>query len=193
VKRTRIAATLLVAIALFSISCGSEDKIASVAMGVVTTGGVGTGTYNLIGLGGTLQLAVLANYTSGKQIDETNFSTFTIVPEGYYCVAFSDLTTCAADSAFNMPTPPPAGTTVPTPPQGGITVSSTGMVTAVDPGICSWVNLGTLTQPGWAYTGWYEITATYRGFKSNIVAIPVGSAANAQTNTNGQCGPVPTT
>ena len=51
---------------------------------VVVVGSGGAGTVNLDGLGGTLQLQVLANYTSGKQIDETNFSTYTVTPEGFY-------------------------------------------------------------------------------------------------------------
>jgi len=74
VKRTHVLVTLLVAIALLTTSCGTGDKIASVS---ITANG-NTGTINLAGLGGTLQLKVLANYTSGKWIDETNFSTYTV-------------------------------------------------------------------------------------------------------------------
>lgn len=178
VKRLSILATILAAVAtllisLSSIGCGTGDKIGSVSMQVVGAGGAGT--VNLSGLGGSLQLQVLANYTSGKQIDETNFATFSVTPEGFYNVY---------DNSGNITQQP----TMPTPPQT-LTINKTGMVTAVDPAVCSWVNLGTTQQPGWAYTGDYMITATYRGFSSNPVFIPLASAANGQSGQNGQCGP----
>ena len=81
VKRKQVFATLLVAaISLLSSSCGVGDKVASVSVSAAGT----TGTINLVGLGGTLQLQVNANYTSGKVVDETNFSTYTITAEGFY-------------------------------------------------------------------------------------------------------------
>jgi hypothetical protein len=172
VKRTSILTTILVAISVFSSSCGTGDKIGSVSMQVIGSGGAGT--VNLSGLGGTLQLQVLANYTSGKQIDETNFATYTVTAEGYYCTY---------DSSGNC-----TQNTMPSPPQT-VTLDKTGMISAVDPAICSWVNLGTLTTMSWAYTGDYMITATYRGFTSNPVFIPLASAASGANNTNGQCGP----
>jgi hypothetical protein len=33
------------------------------------------------------------------------------------------------------------------------------------------------------------ITATYRGFTSQPIFIPLSSAASNEANTNGQCGP----
>ena len=174
-KRIRILGTLLAAIALLSTSCGTGDKIGSVSMQVV---GLGTGVINLAGLGQTLQLQVTANYTSGKQIDETNFSTYTVTAEGYFC-NWSD-NACDNPGVDESP--------MPTPPQT-LTINKTGMVAAVDPAVCSWINLGTLTTPGWAYTGDYMIIATYRGFTSNPVFIPLASAANAQPGMNGECGP----
>jgi hypothetical protein len=171
VKRTRILATLLVLLPLLSSGCGTSDKIGSVSMQVV---GIGTGVVDLKGLGGTLQLQVLANYTSGKQIDETNFATYKVTAEGFY-----------TDYSTNPPTSAP----MPTPPQT-LTISSTGMITAVDPAVCSWISTtGTFATPGWAYTGDYMIVATYRGFTSNPVFIPLASAANGQPNMQGQCGP----
>lgn len=173
-KRISILATLLlIASVLLSSSCGTGDKIGSVAMQVV---GNGTGTVNLKGLGGTLQLQVLAVYTSGKQIDETNFATYSVTPEGFYWTY---------DGSGN----PSTQVTMPTPPLG-VNIDKTGMVTAVDPGICSWVNVGQNAQsPAWAFTGDYMITATYRGFTSNPVFIPLASAASGANNTNGACGP----
>jgi hypothetical protein len=165
VKRTIISVTFLVvtAVVLLSTSCGTGDKIGSVTM----TAAGQTGTIDLKGLGGTLQLQVTANYTSGKQIDETNFATYKIVGVG---------------TEWD-------GSPVPTPPLGA-TINNTGLVTAVDPGICTWFSTtGNTTTPGWAFVGWYEITATYRGFTSNTVFIPVASAASGQPNLQGECGP----
>ena len=164
-KRTNILATLLGVISLTLSGCGTGDKIGSVSMQVV---GAGTGTVNLIGLGGTLQLQVKANYTSGKYIDETNFATYTVTPEGF------DENTGAALAA----------------PPLTLTINSTGMLTAVDPAVCTWFSTtGNSTTPGWAYVGDYKIVATYRGFSSNPVFIPLASAASNQSGLQGQCGP----
>ena len=171
-KYTRILAALLGVVTLLTTSCGVGDKIGSVSItGVGATGG----TINLVGLGGTLQLKVTANYTSGKQIDETNFATYTITPEGTYPVWDN---TGKVVGSVPLASPPQT-----------VTLNKTGMVTAVDPAVCTWVNLGTLQTPGWAYTGDYMITATYRGFTSQPIFIPVASAASGADNTNGQCGP----
>ena len=163
-KYTRILAALLGVVTLLTTSCGVGDKIGSVSMSVV--GVTGSGVIDLKGLGGTLQLKVTANYTSGKQIDETNFVTYLVTPE------FTDDT----------------NTALPSPPQT-LTLDKTGMITAVEPAVCTWKNNGTLQSPSWFITGDYKIVATYRGFTSNPVFIPVASAANNQANTNGQCGP----
>ena len=164
-KRTSFFVSLLfVAVVLLSTSCGTGDKIGSVSMTVAGT----TGVVNLAGLGGTLPLQVLANYTSGKFIDETNFATFTVTAEGY-------------DDNTGNPLPASPLT---------MTIDKTGMITAVDPAVCTWISTtGLPATPGWAYTGDYKIVATYRGFTSNPVFIPVASAASNQTGMQGQCGP----
>ena len=160
-KYSRILATLLGALSLVMSGCGSGDKIANVSMTVNGT----TGVINLVGLGGTLQMAVHANYTSGKWIDETNYAKYAVTPMGI------DNNTGLALSAS------PAT----------LAISNTGVITATDPAVCTWFNSGTASAPGWAYVGWYEITATYRGFTSEPVYIPVASAASIQGT--GQCGP----
>jgi hypothetical protein len=181
VKRISISilAITLVAFSLFSSSCGTSDKISSLSMQVV---GNGTGTVSLIGLGSTLQLQVLANYTSGKQIDQTNFSTYTVTAAGFYCTW--------SDGNCNNPGVDQA--TMPSPPNT-MTINNTGMITAVTPAVCSWISTtGDFSTPGWAYTGYYIISAKFRQFTSNPVYIPIASAANNQAGLEGQCGPVPT-
>ncbi len=164
-KRTLFFATLLLsAIALLTTSCGTGDKINSVSMTVAGQ----TGTVNLVGLGGTLQLQVLANYTSGKFIDETQFATYKMEAIGFEW-----------DNSTPMPAPPL-----------GAAIDPSGMVTATEPGVCSWwSNTGTTGNTGWSFRGYYKVTATYRGFTSNPVFIPVASAASGQTGVSGQCGP----
>jgi hypothetical protein len=157
----------LAAVTLLSASCGTSDKVASVSLSVAGT----TGVVNLAGLGGTLQLQVLTHYTSGKQVDETNWSTYTVTPQGV------DNNT---------------GDALPTPPQG-VSINATGMLTATEPGVCTWTDLTasstTSTTPAWAITGWYQVIATYKGMQSQPVYIPVASAASGQSGANGQCGP----
>jgi hypothetical protein len=169
VKRNQILATIIgaIAIALLTTSCGTGDKIGSVS---ISAAGASGGVVNLSGLGATLQLHVTANYTSGKTIDETNFSTYTVTAQGV-----------DDNTGMNLSAPPLT-----------LTINSTGMVTSVDPAVCTWFNNGTLTTPGWAYTGDYEIVATYRGFTSQPIYIPVASAASNQPSMDGQCGPAQT-
>jgi hypothetical protein len=172
VKRFQVLAiSLVAALALLSTSCGNSDKIGSVTVSAANSAGATTGTagtINLQGLGGTIQLKVTANYTSGKLVDETNYSTFTITPEG------------TLDNQV---------TALPVPPLG-VSINATGLLTAVDPAICTWVNAGTLTTPGWFFSGDYRVVATYRGIQSQPIFIPVSSAASSQSNAPaGQCGP----
>lgn len=155
----------LAAVTLLSTSCGTSDKVASISLSVSGT----TGVVNLIGLGGTLQLQVNANYTSGKIVDETNWSTYSVTPSGF------DYT----------------GVALPSPPED-ITVNATGMLTATQPGVCTWTDLNsgtTSTTPAWAITGYYIVVATYKGMQSQQLYVPVASAASNQSGTNGQCGP----
>lgn len=161
---------MLATLPFLTSSCGTSDKIASVTISAAGQ----TGTVNLVGLGGTMQLQVLANYTSGKFIDETNYATYTVTSEGYY-----------TDWNTNVQYPMPASPLT-------VTINNTGLVTAVDPAVCSWISAvpDNTATTGWAYTGWYEITATYRGFTSQPIDIPLASAANGQPTEGGQCGPV---
>jgi hypothetical protein len=170
VKRTRILVSLLAVLVLLTTSCGVGDKIASVSISAAGQ----TGVINLAGLGGTLQLQVMANYTSGKQIDETNFATYMITPQG------------TDDNQDALPTPP-----------YGVQLNGTAMLTATanqaGDGICTWWNANTSTtggnQPTWTYLGDYTIVATYRGFTSQPLYVPVASAASSQAINNGVCGP----
>jgi hypothetical protein len=162
VKRKYILAALVGTLALVLSGCGTSDKVSSLT---ISASG-GTGFFDVKGEGGTLQLAVTANYTSGKIVDVTNWAVYTAVPLG-------------TDES---------GTPLPSPPQT-FTISTTGLATAVPPFVCSFhdIAVGATTTPSWVLLGSYQVTATYKGFTSQPAFIGIASAAGDAPN--GSCGP----
>jgi len=178
VKRTLVFATLLLAAtALLSTSCGKSDSIKSLLL--TSTGANNSGFYNLPGVDATLQLKVYAVYNSGKQIDVTTMSTFSMVPTG--CVFSGDVNN-------------PCGGALPDPGPDTVTINKTGLMTGIAQ-ICTWLDAidNTKTPPApanppiWEYTGYYQTTATYREFTSQPVGIGVGVVAS--NSPTGGCGP----
>lgn len=175
-KRVSILATFLAAIGLLTTSCGTSDSVQSLTLS--SNGASAGGFYNLAGVDGTVQLVVTANYHSGKTVDVTNSATWNVTPQG---TIYS-----SADSAYLPGAALPAygPTTVP--------INKTGMMTGIV-AICTWVDLNDPTTglpaspASWAYTGYYQVTATYKNFTSQPVGVGVGVAeSNAPT---GGCGP----
>jgi hypothetical protein len=183
VKRTRILTTVLSIAVLVSMSgCGSlagGDYIKSITLS--SNGASAGGFYNLSGVDGTLQLVVTANYNSGKELVVTNAVTWSVSPQG----------TLNSSNDPNYPAggdlPPYGPTTVP--------ISATGLMTGIDP-ICTWVDVIETTNgttapanpPVWEYTGYYQVTATYRSFTSQPVGIGVGITSSTDSPVGG-CGP----
>ena len=125
---------------------------------------------NLQGLGGTIQLAVQGNYSYGPAQDLTTKATYAVTPDG------TDWTGAA------LPTPP-----------AGISISVQGLATAVDPAVCSWVNVSSGSQPSWALSGTYKVVATYKGISSQPLYIAMASAAGSPAAPgDGACGPATT-
>lgn len=121
---------------------------------------------NLVGEGGTVQLSVFANYNTGATKPIANGMTFTVTPTG------------TDDTGAALLTPP-----------NTITVNSTGMITAVAPFVCSWVDTTpTNTTATWFLSGSYQIVATFKGVASQPVFVSLASAASS-TNPAGKCGP----
>lgn len=171
-KRTKVLATLLAALALVMSGCGTSDSIKSVYL---TSNGTGSGNFfNLAGADGTLQLKVYAIYNSGKMIDETNASVWNVTTVG----------------ASNNP-----GGALPAYGPSTVPINPTGLMTAIVP-LCTWVDAMDNTKsppapanpPIWQYTGYYQVTATYRGFTSQPIAIGVGSLVSTNSPAGG-CGP----
>jgi hypothetical protein len=171
-KRTlTVLALFLTAVALLSTSCGSSDYIKSVQLDA--NGATAGGTFNLPGVDATLQLQVWAIYNSGKQIDVTNASTWTVTPQG--------------TDQSGAPLPAYGPTTVP--------ISPSGLMSGIAD-ICTWTDAFNTTvtpnaywnPPIWEATGYYQVTATYRNFTSEPVGVGVGVAAS-NTSPIGGCGP----
>jgi hypothetical protein len=178
-KRTfTVLALFVAAIALLSTSCGTSDYMKSLTL--TTTGSSIGGDFNLSGVDATLQLKVYANYNSGKNIDVTNASTFTMVPTG-------QIASVGVGSIYAPGDPLPA------PAPNTVTISGTGMMTGIA-SICTWVdaetlvsgNLTPVTPPEWSYTGFYQVTATYRNFTSQPIGVGMGIA---DSNSPAGCGP----
>ena len=159
--RKRIFIVLLAVGVLAQLGCGGPaiGDLKSIQLFV-------TPATNLSGEGATVQLAATGTYTTGFQQDITKRVTFTTTPTG------------TTDTGAPLLAPP-----------NTITVSPTGLITAVTPFVCTWVDTsGGTATPTWALTGSYQMTATYNGITSQPVFIGVGSATSTTSKT-GQCGP----
>jgi len=165
VNRKTLFAALACALLVFSmLGCGTSNNLQSITLTAKTLP-VSGGLYNLAGWGGTLQMVATGNYSSSKTHDLSNVVTYTVTPDG-----------------TDASTPPVA---LLAPPQT-VQFNVTGLLTAVDPTACTWVNLGTPVKPSWALSGSYKVVATFQGIQSQPVFVAVASAI---TQGQTQCGP----
>lgn len=163
-KRTIFLAVLTTALTILGLAgCGQTNKLQSITL----SAGGNSGLFNLKGEGGTVQIVATGNYSNGKTRDLSNVVIYTVTPDG---VDF-----------FGAPLPAPPQT---------VTMSPTGLMTAVDPFDCTWVNQETDTTkpPIWALTGSYKVTAAFGGITSQPAYVGVASAVAGGVN-NGACGP----
>ena len=172
-RKTLFAALACALLTLSMLGCGTTNDLQSIQLSTSNTAESAPGTLNLIGEGGTTQLYAWGNYSSGKQklLNNVN-ATFQI-----------SITPGSTDDHDNpLSTPPETAQ-----------LSPNGLVTAVPPFVCSWVNgaIPPATTPSWALSGSYSVTATYQGFTSPAVFVGIASAAGITSTTNptGECGP----
>ncbi len=165
ITRTKLMAALASALSLLGLlGCGETNHLQSITLSSNGTS-VSGGFINLQGEGGTLQLKATGNYSSTKTHDLTNVVTYTVTPVGT-----DDL-----------------GVPLPNPPQT-VQFSPTGLVTAVEPFVCSWEDLSSdPTAPSWFLAGSYKITVTFQGITSQPLYVAIASSAG--TDPNGACGP----
>jgi hypothetical protein len=169
-NRRIIHSALLCGVAMLFVNCGSSSHLQSIQ---VTTPSSAEG-FDVIGLGGTIQLIATATYSDGHTKDVTDGATYQI--------------SITPDSTDEY------GDALPTPPQG-LEVGPTGLLSAEYPGVCTWVNLTPAgSSASWATSGSYTITATYKNVTSPAVYVAVASAPGivSLSNANGVCGPQPT-
>ena len=190
-----LAMLACVALAVSLVGCGafkgqtSDLKTISLTVSAINGAPVtgAGGTVTLQGLGGTLQLQATAEYTGGTTKDVTHVAVYSAIADSNNN---SDgdggtlLPPCLAPSC-PVPADPPFTS-------GTLEFSQTGLLTAVEPAECTWVNGDPDgTSPAWAFVGDYVVTVTYQGITSNPLYVPIGSAAGvvSKTNPTGSCGP----
>lgn len=148
------------------------------------------GFFTLTGNGGTIQLSAMGEYSGGTTKDLTHNVTYNVAVDPQY----------SQDAFGNTLLPPCSPPSCPAPAQppytsGTVEFSTTGLLTAIEPATCTWVDIGPVGTPAWFYVGDYVVTVTYQGITSNPIYIPVASSAGDQfyqgveNNPTGLCGP----
>jgi hypothetical protein len=164
VKRKALITALGCALLAISLlGCGGSNKLQTITLSI---GGNTGGTFNLKGIGGTLQLKATGNFSNSKTRDLTNVVTYTIVPDPFL--------------SPGLPTPPLT-----------VTLDATGLMTAVEPAICTWHDSepdpDKDNKPAWSIRGDYLVTASFDGVTSQQVFVAVASATG--DGPFGACGP----
>lgn len=188
-------AALACALLVFSmLGCGTSNKMQSITLGVKYINGAApaggqSGFFTLEGNGGTMQLQATGVFSNQKTKDITNEVTYTVVVDPNNNM-----------DAFGNTLEPPCTAPCQTAGQGTVQYNATGLITAVEPATCTWVDIapllnGTPQTPAWFYTGDYKVTVSFSGLTSQPVYIPVASSAGNQfyngqeNNPSGACGP----
>lgn len=180
-NRKTLFAALACALLVFSmLGCGTTNKLQSIQLSTSNTAETPPGTLDLQGIGGTLQVYVWGNYSSGK----------TKLLNDVGGVAYQIVVT--ADNPFAVDPGNGELYQLAAPPDT-IQLSANGLLTAVTPSACTWENTAAppLTAPAWSMVGSYSVTATYSGFTTPPVFVAVASApgTGGSTNPTGECGP----
>jgi hypothetical protein len=185
VNRKNLFAALACALLVFSLlGCGATNHLQSIQLSSSNTSEAVTGTISL-GINGAVigpvQLYTWGNYSNGKSVLLHGTGVvyqIAINPDNPSAVDPSD------GSFYPLAAPPDT-----------MELSTTGLLTAVEPSACSWLNsaAGTkATTPAWSTVGSYLVTATYSGFTTPPVSVAVASAPGVfdiNNNTSGACGP----
>jgi hypothetical protein len=201
VTRKTLFAASICALLVFSLGCGNTNKLQSITLTAALINGVAptgqSGFVTLEGNGGTIQLLATGLFTNGKTKDLTGVVTYSAIvdPQWPYYVNGSDQygpaeTLIPPCTPGNCPLPASG------PPytSGTVEYSPTGLLTAVEPAVCTWYNsaVDPATTPAWSYVGDYIVTATYNGITSQPFYVPVASAVgfyDQDSNPTGACGP----
>jgi hypothetical protein len=172
-RKTLVAALACALLAFSMLGCGTSDTLQSIQLSNSNTSETPPGTLDLQGEGAQLQLYTWGNYSNGKNQ--------LLSGKG---VQYQIAVTAGSYDQFYNPLPTPPDT---------VTLTSNGLLTAVPPFICTWINTATppATSPAWALGGSYAVTATTQGLTSPPVYVAVASQAGiySVSNPNAECGP----
>jgi hypothetical protein len=190
VTRKTLFAALACALLVFSmLGCGTTNKLQSITLGASLVNGAPVttqaGFFSLQGNGGTIQLQAIGKYSDGKTKDLTRVVTYSVIVDPLYNVD-------AFGNVLLPPCQPPQCPSPSAPPYtaGTVEFDATGLITAIDPATCTWVDTSSdPTKPSWFYVGAYAATVTFGGVTSQPLYIPVASSGGAVTvgNPNGVC------
>jgi len=190
--KSLLAAFVCVLLVLSMLGCGQTNDLQSIQLKASMINGTPTssqsGTVTLQGAGSTIQLQAVGAYTDAKTMDLTHKVTYTVIVDPNHQSDGAGgvlLPPCQAPNCPNPSTPPYTS--------GTVEYNDTGLITAVEPAKCTWVNsaVDPATTPAWSYVGAYVVTATFQGITSQPFYVPVGSAAGITSDSNptGACGP----
>jgi hypothetical protein len=182
-RKTFITALGCAFLATSLLGCGGSNKLQSITLGASLVNGVAptggqAGFFSLQGNGGTIQLQATGTYSSAKTKDLTNKVTYNVIVDPVN-----------NQDAFGNILLPPCQTPCQA-GQGTAQFSPTGLITAVDPATCTWVDASSdPTKPAWFYVGAYQVTVTFQGITSQPIFIPVASSGGVVSvgNPNGVC------
>jgi hypothetical protein len=133
---------VLVSFLLFTLGCGNDLE-------VVATD-IEPSSANLIGIGATQQIKVLAKYSDGREPEDVTLrSTFQIEPPAL----------------------------APFAPTGAITINASGLLMAMD-GACTWTKGGTEEDPTYG-TNPYRLIATYENHQA-VAFISIASIVDCE-------------
>lgn len=182
VNRKTLFTAVVCALLTFSmLGCGTSNKLQSIQLSSSNTAETPGSTLDLQGIGGTLQVYLWGNYSNGSAKLLNN------VGGVAYQISITPGSTELSGGGYVPLTAVPPQT---------VELSPNGLLTAVTPFACTWVNSATppATSPAWAISGSYTLTATYKGLTTAPAYVAVASAAGITDTTNptGECGPATT-
>ncbi len=125
-KRKTLFAALACALLAFSmLGCGTTDHLQSIQLSTSNTEESPGSTLTLYGIGGTVQLYTWANYSNGKQV---------LLHGNQVAYQISSTATGFAETGG------PLGDPNADPPQTVQLLTPNGLLTAIPPFACTWVN-----------------------------------------------------
>ena len=174
-RQTLFAALACALLMLSMLGCGTTDHLQSIQLSLSNASETPMSGLNVPGISSTLQLYVWGNYSNGRN------KLLYGQPVSYQIVLDPDNFLDAYGNV--LPSPMSSGGA----PQV-LQLSSTGLVTGIDPAVCTWVDVNPIVPPSpaptpiWAMSGSYDVTATFGGLKTPPVNIGVGSGAGDPNN-----------